>query len=64
MPFKDELREDRKALKVQEATPSGRELVKKKWDDQLYCMAQDVCITDTLRLNLAVHRLAVIIVRL
>ena len=51
--FKDELREHWKALKVQEETPSRRDLVKKKWDDQLYFMAQDVCIADTLRPNRA-----------
>ena len=35
-PLCQELREHWKALKVQEEQPSGRELVKKKWDDQLY----------------------------
>ena len=33
--------------------------MKKKWDDGLYFMAQDVCIQDTLRPNRAVHRLAI-----
>ena len=35
-PLCTELREHWQALNVQEEQPSGRDLVKKKWDDQLY----------------------------
>jgi hypothetical protein len=60
-PFSRELRAHWQSLKVQEAEPArdGKKLVKKKWDDQLYFMAQDVCMADVVRVNRAVFRLAV-----
>merc|ERR1719197_683189 len=61
MEYRHALKDHWKALKVQrqDAKGEGGSLVKKKWDDGLYFMAQDVCIQDTLRPNRAVHRLAI-----
>ena len=60
-PHADALRENWKALKVQQpdATLEGHAQPKKKWDDQVYFVAQDICMADTLRPNRAVTRLAV-----
>ena len=49
-------------MKVQESDGGrdGRSLVKKKWDDTVYFLAQDRCMEDMeLRPNRAVFRLAV-----
>ena len=61
-PLADALRDNWKALKVQQpdATLEGHAQPKKKWDDQLYFIAQDICMADMLRPNRAVTRLAVI----
>ena len=60
-PFADALRDNWKALKVQQpdATLEGHAQPKKKWDDQVYFLAQDSCMADILRPNRAVTRLAV-----
>ena len=60
-PLADALRDNWKALKVQQpdASLEGHAQPKKKWDDQVYFMAQDSCMADILRPNRAVARLAV-----
>ena len=60
-PLADALRDNWKALKVQQpdATLEGHAQPKKKWDDQVYFVAQDICMADTLRPNRAGTRLAV-----
>lgn len=60
--FRLELKEHWKALKTQEtdASTEGRSMAKKKWDDGLYFMAQDLCTADTARPNRVVHRLAIL----
>ena len=61
-PLAAELRDHWKALKVQQpdATLEGRAQPKKKWDDLVYFIAQDICMADKLRPNRAVTRLAVL----
>jgi hypothetical protein len=60
-PYADSLRDNWKALKVQQpdATVEGHAQPKKKWDDMVYFLAQDSCMADILRPNRAVTRLAV-----
>ena len=43
-----------------DAMLEGRAQPKKKWDDQVYFIAQDICMADILRPNRAVTRLAVL----
>ena len=59
--FCHELREHWKALKTQQvdASTEGCSMAKKKWDDDLYFMAQDLCMADSARPNRAAHRLAI-----
>ena len=57
-----ELKEHWKALKVQQpdASHEGHAQPKQKWDDQLYFLAQDMCLADVLRVNRSTTRLAVL----
>ena len=61
-PLCAELRAHWKALKVQQpdATQEGRAQPKQKWDEQLYFLAQDMCMADMLRVNRSIFRLAVL----
>merc|ERR1711924_468751 len=60
--FCRELAEHWKALKTQEtdASTEGRSMVKKKWDDGVYFLAQDRCMADTARPNRAMMRMAIL----